>query len=96
VRAALRACGPVATADHRPVPHLRWWLGSAPGTVVPAADPAAGGARLLLLPRRTRRMRRFYGENFPAATRPPGARPVYRNASWRLLTLPGCSPRAGA
>jgi hypothetical protein len=96
VRAALRACGPVATADHRPVPHLRWWLGSAPGTVVPAAEPAARGARLLLLPRRTRRMRRFYGENFPTATRPPGALPVYRNASWRLLALPGCRPRAGA
>src|SRR5215213_1243435 len=96
VRAALGECGPLATADHRPVPHLRWWLGSAPGTVVPAADPAAGGARLLLLPRRTPEMRRFYRKNFPTATRPPGARPLYRNDSWRVLALRGCRPRAGA
>src|SRR4051794_38820858 len=96
VRAALGECGPLATADHRPVPHLRWWLGSAPGTVMPAADPAAGGARLLLLPRRTPEMRRFYRKNFPTATRPPGARPLYRNDSWRVLALRGCRLRAGA
>jgi hypothetical protein len=93
VRGALAACGPVATGDHRPLPHLRWWLGSAPGSVVPATVPAARRARLLLLPRRTGAMRRFYRENFPAAKPPPGSRPLYRNASWRVFALPGC--RAG-
>src|SRR5829696_2149799 len=96
VRSALERCGPVATADHRPIPHLRWWLDGDPGTVAPGADPAARDARLLILPRRTRPMRRFYRENFPTATRPAGARPLYRNASWRVLALRGCGTRRPA
>src|SRR3954468_8306969 len=96
VRAALWACGPLATADHRPVPHLRWWLGSAPGTVVPAADPAAGGARLLLLPRRTRRMRRFLRRELPHREAPAGRPP---RVSQHLLAAAHAArlrPRAGA
>jgi len=90
VRAALARCGPVATADHRPIPHLRWWLDGDPGSVVPVADPKGDRARLLLLPRRTRPMRRFYRRNFPTATAPPGAEPLHANASWRVLRLAGC------
>jgi hypothetical protein len=91
VRAALERCGPIATADHRPIPHLRWWLDSDPGTVAPVADRAAvRGSRLFLLPRRTRQMRRFYGVNFPTATPPAGSRLLYGNASWRVFAAPGC------
>ncbi|MEO8687657.1 MAG: hypothetical protein ABI611_05495 [Solirubrobacteraceae bacterium] len=91
VRAALRRCGPLATADHRPIPHLRWWLDSDPGTVAPVTVPAAvRGSRLLLLPRRTRPMRRFYSVNFPTAKRPTGSRLLYRNASWRVFAASGC------
>jgi hypothetical protein len=93
VRAALDACGLVATADHRPIPHLRWWLDSDPGTVAPVTDPAARRARVLLLPRRTRPMRRFYGVNFPTATRPAGTVLLHRNASWRVFAAPGCATR---
>ena len=93
VRAALERCGPIATADHRPIPHLRWWLGDAgePGTVAPVVDRAATrGSQLTLLPRRTRQMRRFYRENFPTAKRPAGSRLLYRNASWRVFAAPDC------
>ena len=45
VRAALAACGPVATADHRPIPHLRWWIDGDPGSVAPLGDRAARGSR---------------------------------------------------
>jgi len=96
VRAALADCGPLATADHRPIPHLRWWLGDGgePGTVAPVVDRAATrGSQLTLLPRRTRRMRRFYRENFPTATPPAGAQLLYRNASWRVFAAPGCATR---
>jgi hypothetical protein len=93
VRAALAACGRIATGDHRPIPHLRWWLDSDPGTVTPVGAPTARGARVLLLPRRTRPMRRFYGVNFPTATRPAGSQLLYRNASWRVFAAPGCSTR---
>ena len=42
VRAALERCGPVATADHRPIPHLRWWLG---GDGDPARSPRSAIGR---------------------------------------------------
>jgi hypothetical protein len=93
VRAALETCGPVATGDHRPIPHLRWWLDSDPGSVAPVGAPAARGSRVLLLPRRTRQMRRFYGRNFPTATPPPGSGLLFRNASWRVFAAPGCARR---
>jgi hypothetical protein len=88
VRAALDRCGVIATADHRPIPHLRWWLESDPGSVAPAAE--ARGARVILLPRRTPRMRRFYRSQFPRVAAPAGFEPVYRNASWRVLADPAC------
>jgi hypothetical protein len=93
LRAALEACGPLATGDHRPIPHLRWWLDADPGSVAPVGDPAARGSRVLLLPRRTRPMRAFYGENFPTATRPAGSQLIFRNASWRVFAAPGCARR---
>jgi hypothetical protein len=93
VRAALDRCGRIATADHRPIPHLRWWTGGDPGSVAPVGAPGARGARVLLLPRRTRAMKRFYTSQFPRVTAPAGYRPVYRNASWRVLAAPGCGSR---
>jgi hypothetical protein len=92
VRAAVEACGLIATADHRPIPHLRWWLEGDPGVVAPLADRAVR-ARVVLLPRRTRQMRRFYRENFPTATRPAGSVPLYGNASWRVFAASGCAGR---
>jgi hypothetical protein len=90
VRAALDRCGRVATADHRPLPHLRWWIGGDPGSVAPVGAAGARGARVLLLPRRTRAMKRFYTTQFPRVGPPAGFRPVYRNASWRVLAAPDC------
>ena len=31
VRSAFDRCGTIATADHRPIPHLRWWIERRPG-----------------------------------------------------------------
>jgi hypothetical protein len=87
VRAAVDRCGRIAAADHRPVPHLRWWIEGDPGSVVTAETAKA---RVLLLPRRTRAMKRFYSTNFPRATAPAGYGRVYRNGSWRVLAAPGC------
>ena len=88
VRAAAERCGTIATADHRPIPHLRWWLEGDPGSVAPAAE--ARGARVILLPRRTRQMRRFYRSQFPDVAAPAGFEPIYRNGSWRVLAAPEC------
>jgi hypothetical protein len=91
VRAALERCDVIGTADHRPIPHLRWWLESDPGTVAPVAVPAGRDARVYLLPRRTRQMRRFYRSQFPRVAAPAGAEPLYRNASWRVAGASECA-----
>ena len=90
VRSAFDRCGKIATADHRPIPHLRWWIEGDPGSVAPVGTPEARGARVLLLPRRTRAMKRFYTTKFPRVTAPAGYQRVYRNASWRVLAAPEC------
>ena len=89
VRAAFDRCGTIATADHRPIPHLRWWIEGDPGSVAPAAE--ARDARIILLPRRTRQMRRFYRSQFPRVAAPAGFVPIYRNGSWRVLADPACA-----
>src|SRR4051794_11203536 len=92
VRSALARCGRIATADHRPIPHLRWWTGGDPGSVAPVGTREARGARILLLPRRTRGMKRFYTTQFPRVKAPAGSTPLYRNASWRVVAAAGCGP----
>jgi hypothetical protein len=97
VRSAVEACGSrISAADHRPMPHLRWWLDIPPFA---ASTPEAGASplqRVLLAPRDVRAMRRFYDEEFPRVTPPAGYRPVYRNASWRVLAAPECVTRPPA
>jgi hypothetical protein len=90
VRAAMRACGGrIAAADHRPVPYLRYWLGTNPGSVV-TVEGGTGGARVLVLPR-GRLARAFYKENFPDDVRvPAGYRPIGRATGWRVVADPAC------
>src|SRR3712207_7524959 len=33
VRRAFEACGKLSTAEHRPIPYIRWWLDGDPGSV---------------------------------------------------------------
>jgi hypothetical protein len=97
VRAAVASCGgTISAADHRPIPYLRYWLGTAPGTVGTVEAGASPLRRVLLLPRRNALMRRFYRQNYPRVARPPGYRPVYRNAAWRVLAAPECVTRPPA
>jgi hypothetical protein len=91
VRAAVAGCGGrISAADHRPIPHLRWWLDLPPGAVGTPEGGASPLARVLLLPRDNARMRRFYGPEFPALAAPDGWSAVYRNGSWRVVAAPGC------
>jgi hypothetical protein len=97
VRRAIDACGGrISSADHRPLPHLRWWLDTDPGSVGTVANGASPLADVLLLPRDNALMRRFYQENFPRADPPPGYRQIYRNNAWRVLAAPGCVTRPPA
>jgi hypothetical protein len=96
VRRAVAACGStISAADHRPIPHLRWWLDTPPFSV---STPEAGASplqRVLLLPRDVRAMRRFYDEEYPRIQPPAAYRPVYRNRSWRVFADPACAPATG-
>jgi hypothetical protein len=91
VRAAFDACGRrISTADHRPLPYVRYWLHSEPGSVGTVEKHATPLSRVLLLPRRTRYAKRFYRVNYPRVKPPPGWRTVYTNRSWRVVAAPEC------
>ena len=93
VRTAFAACKPISTADQRPIPYLRWWLDGHPGSVGTVARGASPLGRLLLVPRDTALVRRFYGKNFPRIAPPADYRRLYQNRSWRVYAAPGCSQR---
>ena len=77
VRTAVERCGGrICAADHRPLPHLRYWLGTDPGSVETVANDASPLRDVLILPRRVPLMRRFYQENFPRLDPPPGYREI--------------------
>jgi hypothetical protein len=89
-RAAFAACGPLATADHRPVPYLRWWLDGTPGSVGTVERRLTPLGRLLLVPRRSKIAKGFYGPAFPKARPPAGWRIVASDRSYRLYASPRC------
>jgi hypothetical protein len=93
VRAAFAACAPLSTADHRPIPYLRYWLGGDPGSVGTTEAHTSPLGRLYLVPRRTALPRRFYGVNFPRTAKPAGYRVLYSNRSYRVYAAPGCLTR---
>jgi hypothetical protein len=97
VRRAVATCGGrISAADHRPLPHLRYWLGTAPGSVGTVAGGESPLRDVLLLPRRVPLMRRFYQENFPRLRAPAGWREIHRNEAWRVVAAPDCVRRLRA
>ncbi|MDQ5808087.1 MAG: hypothetical protein M3320_05360 [Actinomycetota bacterium] len=98
VRRAFEACGgKLSTAEHRPIPYIRWWLDGDPGSVGTIRNRTSPLGELLLVPRKVGNVRRFYRANFPkrAAQRPPGWRTLYVNRSWKVYAAPGCRPDEG-
>ena len=93
VRAAFKLCAPLSTADHRPVPYLRYWLHGDPNTVNTVEKHKAPFGRVLVLPRSSPVTRRFYQSNFPHVRAPTGYVQIYANRSWRALATPACATR---
>jgi hypothetical protein len=92
VRAAFARCGGLTTADHRPIPFVRFWLDGAPGTVRTVEGGASPMGRMLLVPRRNRSTARVYRNvAFPKVSPPDGYPQIYRNRSWRIFAAPGCA-----
>jgi hypothetical protein len=90
VRAAFAACGPLTTADHRPIPYIRWWLDGKPGSVGTVAGGASPLSKLVLTPRSTPATRARFREDFPKFRPPAGYRLLYRNSTWQVHVAPGC------
>ena len=92
VRGAMAACGGrISSSDRRMLPHLRYWLGSDPGTVGTTAANASPLREVLLVPRRVPLMRRTDQENLPPIEAADGYREIYRNDAWRVLAAPQCA-----
>ncbi|HEX2086234.1 MAG TPA: hypothetical protein VHF89_11165 [Solirubrobacteraceae bacterium] len=94
VRRAFEACGRLSTAEHRPIPYIRYWLDGEPGSVGTIRKRTSPLSDLLLIPRDVGNVRRSYRENYPrrAARRPPGWRTLYANRSWKVYAAPtGCA-----
>jgi hypothetical protein len=97
VRQAFEACGELSTAEHRPIPYIRWWLDGDPGSVGTIRNRTSPLSELLLIPRDVPNVRRFYRTNYPhrTARRPRGWRTLYVNRSWKVYAAPGgCAGRA--
>ena len=90
-RAAFARCPVVSTADHRPIPYLRWWLKGDPGSVGTVEKHASPLAGLLLVPRSRPLTRRFYGEDLPRVRPPGGYATVTRTRYWALYAAPRCA-----
>lgn len=92
LRRAFEACGGLSTAEHRPIPYIRWFLDGDPGSVGTIRNRASPLSQLLLIPRDVPNVRRFYRENYPRRTarRPPGWRTLYANRSWKVYAAPSC------
>jgi len=93
VERAFDACGRLSTAEHRPIPYIRWWLDGDPGSVGTIRKRTSPLADLLLVPRDVRSVRRFYRTNYPRRTarRPAGWRTLYANRSWKVYASPSCT-----
>jgi hypothetical protein len=91
VRRAFEACGRLSTAEHRPIPYIRFRLDGDPGSVGTIRKRMSPLSDLLLIPRDVRSVRRFYKTNYPRRTarRPPGWRTLYTNHSWKVYASPG-------
>jgi hypothetical protein len=93
VRRAFDACGELSTAEHRPIPYVRFWLDGDPGSVGTVRKRASPLSDLLLVPRAdSRNVRRFYRDNYPRRTarRPDGWRTLYANRAWKVYASPSC------
>jgi hypothetical protein len=96
VLAALRACGPLSTADHRPIPYFRFWADGPPGSVGTVRGNASPLGQVFLQPRHTTYATRFYKENFPTAVAPKRYERIYQNRSYRVSASPACVAKLGA
>lgn len=89
-REAFESCGPLSVSDHRPIPHLRWWLRAKPETIYTIEAGLGDPSQLILLPRDGPAARRFYRDALPRTRPPAGYGEIYGNRNWVVYAAPGC------
>ena len=90
VQAAFARCPEMTATDHRPVPHLRWWLDGDPGTVGTTEDDSAPQGRIVIVPRPGRVPRSWAELVDRGNARPPGYVRIHRNRAWRAFAAKEC------
>jgi mannose/fructose/N-acetylgalactosamine-specific phosphotransferase system component IIC len=93
VTKAFARCPDLTAADHRPVPHLRFWLDGDPGTVSTIEGDERRPGLIHVVPRPTRVPRNYYKSDYPKSDAPPGYQRIYINRAWRVFTTPECNPK---
>lgn len=93
VQRAFARCPDVTTTDHRPVPHLRWWLNADPGTVATTETRGTPRGRILIVPRGRGTVPKAWRQHVrPKPYRPPpGYERIHINRAWRAFASPGCA-----
>lgn len=91
VQAAFERCPQLTATDHRPVPHLRWWLDGDPGTVRTTEDGSAPPGRILVVPR-PGQVPASWAELVVRPYAPPaGYVRIHRNRAWRAFAARECT-----
>ncbi|HYI20525.1 MAG TPA: hypothetical protein VD836_17555 [Solirubrobacteraceae bacterium] len=90
---AVDACGgTVSAAEHRILPHLRWWMDLPPDAVTTVEAGVSPLQPVLVTPRDTRAMRRFYRDQFPRPDIPTTYAAAGGNRNWSVRVDAGCAP----
>ncbi len=90
-RVVERCGGTVSAADHRLLPHLRWWLDLPPDAVTTVEAGVSPLQPVLVMPRDTRATRRFFRSGFPRPDVPTTYVAVGDDAMWSVRADPGCA-----
>ncbi len=93
VAEAVAVCGGrVSAAEHRILPHLRWWLDLEPHSVTTVEADVSPLEPVLVTPRDTRAMRRFYRDQFPRPDVPTTYARVAGDRNWSVRVDAECAP----
>ncbi|HZB75107.1 MAG TPA: hypothetical protein VE526_02700, partial [Solirubrobacteraceae bacterium] len=93
-RVVARCGGTVSAAEHRILPHLRWWLDLPPHAVTTVEAGVSPRQPVIVAPRDTRAMHRFYRDQFPRPDIPTTYARVAGDRAWSVRAAPECA-RAG-
>ena len=90
-RVVERCGGTVTAAEHRIQPHLRWWLDLPPDAASTVEAGASPLQRVIVTPRDTRAMRRFYKDQYPHPDIPTTFTAVGGNRTWSVRADADCA-----